>query len=494
MKKPHILVVEDDAEMRETLSDILVENGYEVETAGEGKEALTLAAKEKIGICLTDLKLPGISGIKVLEEIKRINPEAYAIIITAFASKETAIEALKAGAYSYIEKPVNMEELLHIIKRASASYQLQEEKKRVDKELRESKEMLEKVFASVSDAITITDLNANIIDCNQATVDMSDFSSREEMLGRSSFDFIAPKDRQRAKENALKTLKQGFLKDLEYICLTKDGHEIPVLMSPSVLRDSYGNPIAFVAVTKDITERKRAEEELEKYLKELERANRDMEEFTSTVSHDLKAPLRTIQAFSLLLMEDYSDSLDETGRDYLNMVKEAVERMNTLIEDLLTLSRVGRKFSEVETVDLNELLEEIKSDLSARIEERGGEVVVHDLPTVSTQRIWMKELLMNLIDNGLKFNKSNKPIVEVIGEEADKNYLFRVKDNGIGIEEKYQANIFNLFERLHAQSEYEGTGAGLAICKKIVEELGGAMRVESKTGEGSTFFFTMPRN
>jgi two-component system sensor histidine kinase/response regulator len=248
-----------------------------------------------------------------------------------------------------------------------------------------------------------------------------------------------------------------------------------------------------------------AEEELKKHMKELQRANRDLEDFTSTVSHDLKAPLRSIQAFSMLLMEDYADKLDETGRDYLNRVKEAVERMVTLIEDLLTLSRVGRKFTEVEAVDLNELLEEIKSDLSARIEERGGEVVVAGkLPTLSTQRVWMKELFMNLIDNGLKFNKSEKPRVEVSCEEitavikfirdiSKGDWLFKVKDNGIGIEEKYQARIFNLFERLHSQSEYEGTGAGLAICKKIVEELGGIIHVESTPGEGSTFYFVIPK-
>jgi len=738
MKKPHILIVEDDAEMRETLSDILSEEGYEVKTTGKGKEALALAMEEKeklpFAICLIDLKLPDIDGIKVLEEIKHINPGVYAIIMTAFASKETAIEALKAGAYSYIEKPVNMEELLHVIKRATESYQLQEEKKRVEEELRKNEEKLKNIFASVTDGITATDLNANIIDCNQATVDMSGFSSREEIIGRSAFDFIVPKDRQRAKENAMKTLKQGFLKNLEYTCLTKQGHKFPVLMSPSVLRDSHGNPAAFVAVTKDVTERKRAEKKLEesrefletvienipdtitlrdseqrfvlanqtycniigltkhevigkkgeyretndkvfqtgrmiespeltytdvegvrhyvhskkvpladksekithvltisrditerkraeekirqaekewrdsfssladvmvvadtnfiigrvnkaaeelvgkpkeeiigmkcynvfhnidnpprncplkkslntkkvetveryeqkfgryfseksspildesgeiikfvyimrditerkraekevkKYTKELERVNRDLEDFTSTVSHDLRAPLRSIQAFSMLLMEDYTDVLDETGRDYLNKVKEAVERMSMQIEDLLTLSRVGRKFIEVETVDMDELLEEIKTDLSARIEGRGGEVVVGKLPPISTQRVWMKELFTNLIDNGLKFNRADKPRVEVGCEEREQDYLFRVRDNGIGIGEKYQANIFNLFERLHSQSEYEGTGAGLAICKKIVEELGGALWVESKTGEGSTFFFTIPQN
>jgi len=245
---------------------------------------------------------------------------------------------------------------------------------------------------------------------------------------------------------------------------------------------------------RNIAERERTEKELERHVKELERANRDLEDFTSTVSHDLKAPLRSIQAFTTLLMEDYADALSETGRGYLNKVKEAAERMNMLIEDLLTLSRVGRKFTEVETVDLNELLEEIRADLNARIKERSGEVVAEKLPAVSTQRVWLKELLTNLIDNGLKFNKSDKPKVEVCCEEREKDYLFMVEDNGIGIEEKSLDNIFNLFERLHSQSEYQGTGAGLAICRKIVEELGGSIRVESKTDEGSTFFFVIPRN
>jgi signal transduction histidine kinase len=251
--------------------------------------------------------------------------------------------------------------------------------------------------------------------------------------------------------------------------------------------------------------RMNAEEELKKQMKELERANRDLNDFTSTVSHDLKIPLRAIQGFTQLIIEDYAGKLDETGREYLNKVNDSVERMMALIEDLLTLSRVGRKFTEVEKIDLNELLEEIKSDLSALIAERGGEVVVvGKLPTISTQRIWMKELFMNLIDNALKFNKSKKPRVEVSCEEitavikfirdiSTGDWLFKVKDNGIGIDEKDHARIFNLFERVHAQSEYEGTGAGLAICKKIVNELGGTIHVESKLGEGSTFFFVIPR-
>lgn len=248
------------------------------------------------------------------------------------------------------------------------------------------------------------------------------------------------------------------------------------------------------------TKLKRAEEETKNYMKELERANRDLADFAHTVSHDLKAPLRSVQAFTTLILEDYGDTLDERVREYIEKVGDAGERMNTLIKDILTLSRVGRESIEVETVNVNELLEEVKADLTALIEERGGEVVAADeLPTFSTQRVWMKELFLNLVGNGLKFNRSGKPTVEVSCEERErdkgkgggKEYLFKIKDNGIGIEEKYQSRIFNLSERLHPQ-EYEGTGFGLSICKKIVDKLDGNIRVESTPGEGSTFFFTIP--
>jgi len=279
---------------------------------------------------------------------------------------------------------------------------------------------------------------------------------------------------------AVRSLKSGAM---DYIVKSAEGiHELPWTAERAIRE--WENIIGW----------RRAEEEFGRYVKELERANQNLGDFAVTVSHDLKAPLHTIQAFSMLLMEDYADALDETGRGYLSKVRKAAGRMSTLIEDLLKLSRVGRKFTELETVDLNALLEEIKADLKARIEERRGEVVVEKLPGIFTQRVWMKELLTNLIDNGLKFNKSDNPKVEISCDASEESYLFKVNDNGIGIEEKYQAKIFNLFERLHSQSEYEGTGAGLAICKRVVEELGGTIRVESKSGEGSTFFFTIPKN
>jgi len=242
-----------------------------------------------------------------------------------------------------------------------------------------------------------------------------------------------------------------------------------------------------------IEEQTRAEEELQRSLEDLERSNRELDDYAYVISHDLRAPLRTISAFSKFLMEDYSGKMDERDRDYLRRIIDASARMDKLTNQLLVLSRVGRKYLETEFVDLNKLMDEIKLDFELQVVERGAEIITHELPTVNTQRVWMRQLLTNLICNGLKFNKSPTPRVDVACEEREKDHLFSVKDNGIGIEEKFHERIFQKFQRLHSPDEYPGTGAGLAICRKIVEFFGGAIWVESRLGEGSTFYFTFPK-
>jgi light-regulated signal transduction histidine kinase (bacteriophytochrome) len=192
-------------------------------------------------------------------------------------------------------------------------------------------------------------------------------------------------------------------------------------------------------------------------------------------------------------LEDYKDKLDKTGQDYLNRMIRASSHLDQMIEDLLILSRVGRKFTEIKEVDLNKLLEEILSDLETTIKETSTKVVVDKLPVLSAQKVWMRQLFMNLISNALKFNESKNPKIEVLYEEKDGFYLFKVRDNGIGIEEKYLERIFKLFERAPTEKKYDGTGAGLSICKKIVEHYGGKIWVESTIGKGSTFMFTLPK-
>lgn len=236
-----------------------------------------------------------------------------------------------------------------------------------------------------------------------------------------------------------------------------------------------------------------SQEKIKYHVVELERSNRDLDDYTYVVSHDLKAPLRTIKSFITFLMEDYGIKLDEKGNDYLERVSNAATNMGGLIEDLLLLSRVGRKFVDLEEVNLNELLGEIRCDQAGILQEGGASLMIGELPTLDLQRVWVKQLFSNLVNNGLKFNRSRHPVVEVSCTEDQGKFTFSVKDNGIGIDEGKIPQLFKIFVRLHSSEEFEGTGAGLAICKKVVEYFGGRIWVESRVGVGSTFFFTIPR-
>jgi PAS domain S-box-containing protein len=237
----------------------------------------------------------------------------------------------------------------------------------------------------------------------------------------------------------------------------------------------------------------REKEKLQESLKELEANNRELDEYTYAVSHDLKAPLRTIQAFSDFLLDSAKEKLDEGELDYLHRIVNASVRMTQLIDDLLVLSRVGRKYLEVEFIDLNNMLNAIVQDLDSLISEKKAKVTFKDLPILKGHKVWLRQLFTNLIGNGLKFNTSKTPKVWVQYEDYSKYHKFSIRDNGIGIDEKNYTRIFRLFERLHTQEEFPGSGAGLTICKKIVESYGGRIWVEGKMGEGSTFFFTIQK-
>lgn len=233
---------------------------------------------------------------------------------------------------------------------------------------------------------------------------------------------------------------------------------------------------------------------LKRSRKELEKVNKELEDFTYTVSHDLKEPLRSIASFSHFVLEDYKDKLDEEGQDYLNRIVRASSRMKLLIDDLLTLSRVGRVINPFADVPAPDILKEVTSSLYRRIEERKAEIRVHgELPVIYCDRIFMHQVFLNLISNAIKFCDKDQPIVEIGCTDLPGEYRFYVRDNGIGIDERYHEKIFEIFESLNRREDYEGTGAGLTIVKKVIEEHHGRVWVESKLGEGSTFYFTIPK-
>ncbi|MBX6315116.1 MAG: histidine kinase [Isosphaeraceae bacterium] len=237
-------------------------------------------------------------------------------------------------------------------------------------------------------------------------------------------------------------------------------------------------------------------ERLARINEELIRKNKELDDFSYAVSHDLQEPLRTLIAFSDFLMRDYGDRLDEAGREYVRYLGEASRRMRALIHDLLACARAGRVTREFEPVDLEEVLEAVQTDLAELIRSRGAEVRVQvPLPRVWGDRDRIGQLFANLISNGLKYNRSPVPIVEIGTGPDDRSgqATLWVRDNGIGIDPQFHAKIFQIFRRLHPREEYEGTGAGLAICQKIIQAHGGRIWVESVPGAGSTFYLTLPQ-
>jgi light-regulated signal transduction histidine kinase (bacteriophytochrome) len=247
-----------------------------------------------------------------------------------------------------------------------------------------------------------------------------------------------------------------------------------------------------VLIARDIRGRKRAEEELRAFTVKLQQSNRELEDFAYVASHDLQEPLRKIQAFGDRLKARYAEALTTEGLDYLSRMQSAAGRMQSLINDLLVFSRITTKAQPFAPVDLNVIAREVVHDLEVRIHQSGGEVVVGDLPTLDADALQMRQLLQNLVGNGLKFHKTDiPPRVEVFGN-ANGIAQIVVSDNGIGFDEKYADRIFTMFERLHSRTAYEGTGIGLAICRKIAQRHGGDIRAYSSPGEGTRFVVTLP--
>ena len=273
----------------------------------------------------------------------------------------------------------------------------------------------------------------------------------------------------------------------------KDGTSFPVEYVTTPLHAPDGTLEGAVTIFRDITDRIHAQEELKAAVDRLRRSNAELERFAYVASHDLQEPLRTIASFTELLARRYEPHLDEQGSRMLHMIVRGAERMKVLIDDLLVFSRLSNVEEAREPVDTGAVLREVLTRLQAGIERAGAEVTFGDLPVVLASLPEVTQLLQNLVANAIKFQRPGvPPRVHILAEREGETWHFRVQDNGIGIDEQYRDRIFQIFQRLHRREEYEGTGMGLAIVKKVVERHGGRVWVDSTPGEGSTFHFTLP--
>ncbi len=329
--------------------------------------------------------------------------------------------------------------------------------------------------ASVSDGLAISrtkDIDCILLDYRLPDADGIDFIKSCKKDGLVPDAAIVMVTGQGDEQTAVEAMKLGAL---DYIA--KD-----------TIIDGF-----FVQNILNAIERAHLKRQVRQYQQELEKSYLSLSEFTHTVSHDLKAPLRRIIQYCDLLKEEKSGMFDEDGADYINRLRVNAYRMQRLIDDLLIYSHTINAKEEKKEIDLNKVVSDIVDEFGELIEENNATVTVENLPTVTVYPVRIKELFQNLIENALKYRNEKDPAVIISCKEEGKNFTFSVSDNGEGINEKHHETIFRAFERLHTQDEIEGSGLGLSICSKAVEMHGGKMWVESKTGEGATFKFTIPQ-
>jgi PAS domain S-box-containing protein len=360
------------------------------------------------------------------------------------------------------------------------------------KQAEEKMAKLAAIVESSSDAIISKTVDGYIMSWNKEAAKLFGYSE-EEALGKH-ISLLFPVERLKEEETIIQQMKAGHpLINYETERKKKDGTVFPISATISPIKDTTGKLIGISKIVRDITERKRAEEKLLAYTTALEQKHKETEQFAYIASHDLQEPLRTITNYIGLLVEEYKGKLDESADLYINFIDGAARRMQTLIVDLLDYTRIENDVDQVD-VDCNALVNDVLADLETAITESNASVQVENLPVMSGYQSRLKSLFQNLISNALKFKKAGvDPVVKISAKDMGKEWRFEIKDNGIGIEKTYFEKIFMLFQRLHARSEYNGTGLGLAHCKKIVELRGGRIWVESEPGKGSSFYFTLPK-
>ncbi|HSV52774.1 MAG TPA: PAS domain S-box protein [Burkholderiaceae bacterium] len=317
---------------------------------------------------------------------------------------------------------------------------------------------------------------------------------RDELLGQQVKNIIPEGFAERLLADALRSaadaLAQQIGTGIELSGRRKDGSEFPIEIMLSPLQSAEG--ILVTAAIRDITKQKKAEAQLLQKVEELHRSNEELGQFASIASHDLQEPLRMVASYTQLLSKRYKGKLDADADEFIAFAVDGASRMQRLIKDLLAYSRIGPKGTIATHTPSEQALQQALINLRGSIEVSGA-VVTHDpLPAVPADELELVQLFQNLVGNGIKYQKDDVPRVHVSAARNHEDiWIFSVKDNGLGIDEKYFDKIFGMFQRLHKREEFDGTGIGLAICKKIVERHGGYISVESQVGLGSTFHFAL---
>ena len=382
--------------------------------------------------------------------------------------------------------------------------------KQTEQALRESEEKYRLLFENSPESIILLGLDGTIIDCNESTVRLRN-RPKEQIIGQPFIEFESLKKEDLEHYGTLfSQLIQGNEIDSMTIELVGPENETRWMEAFPTLVQKDGRVDAIQVIARDITQRKVAEEKVTQYQEHLEelvaertaeleninlqlaRSNAELEQFAYVASHDLREPLRKIKSYTELLSQRYEDQLDARADKYIHYIVDGSARMQQLITDLLTYSRLGRAELNLNLTALSAILDSVISDLELTIRESSATITADPLPTLIVDAQQINRLLQNLLGNALKFHGEAPPQIHIAAQQKSGEWLFSVSDNGIGVEPQYTERIFLIFQRLHTRGEYPGTGMGLAICKKIVENHDGRIWAESQPDQGMTFHFTLP--
>lgn len=488
------LVVEDRQEDFDLIAMELRRSGFisrclRVETEAEYVAQL----QANPDIILADYSLPGFDALWALKLMQDTGLDIPFIVLTGVVSEETVVECMKRGAADYLLK----DRLVRL--RPAVGRALQE------RELRQQKRLTESAFMECSNRFQSLAETTKVIPwefdletwrftyVGPQAMNLTGYPVEEWYREGFWEEHVHPEDK-----DALLRLR-GSLdaspRDYDFECRLRSASGPTIFLQCVVKTLTNGNRTRVSrGLMVDITELKRVQRSLARHAEALSASNAELQQFAYAASHDLQEPLRMVSFYTQLLAKRYKGKLDADADEFIGYALEGSTRMSELIKHLLEYSRVGARKAEFAPTDCEAIFRESLENLQVAVGESGA-IVTHDpLPVINCDPLQLGQVLQNLLGNALKFRNGKAPQIHVSAEEKQADWLFSVKDNGIGIEAQYFDTIFLIFQQLHARDRYEGSGVGLAMCKKIVERHRGRIWVESEPGEGATFYFTIPRD
>jgi PAS domain S-box-containing protein len=503
-----ILLVDDTPENLISLEAALDGLGQDLVLAKSGMEALRHLLNDDFAAILLDVKMPDMDGFQTAELIRSRKRSRHTpiLFLTGYKSDEHLFRGYDLGAVDFLFKPIVPEVLrskVGVFVELSRNTALLRRQAEV---LSKAEQKFRSLLEAAPDAMIISSEDGRISLVNSQAEVMFGFR-REELIGQNIRGLVPDWTAFSPLSLNIHAGVAGPSSPRELWAVRKNKQRYPVEISLSPLQTEEG--LLLTSAIRDITERKKADEairelnttleqrvaertqELVRSNEALRQSNDDLKQFAYAASHDLQEPLRMVALYSQMLQRKYASAADPETDQYVGFIVGGAKRMEMLLKDLLTYSQTGADVGPSQPVEFEPVMRKVLLNLQASIEQNDAIVSWESLPTVQAHEVRLVQLLQNIIGNAIKYRSKEPPKIRIAAERREADWLFLVEDNGIGIEPEYAPQIFGIFKRLHGQN-YPGTGIGLAICQRIVERYNGRIWVESKPGEGSKFFFTLP--